>query len=438
MLALPIALQQLITFAVGFTDNLMVGSLGDTAISGVYMGNQIQILLQFVMGGIGGALGILSAQYWGIKDLDSIKTILAIACRFALCVGLVLSVIAISIPSELINLFTNDEAVIAEGASYLRVISCSYVFFCFSQILVAAMRSIEKANVGMVLSFITLITNFTLNNIFIFGRFGLPALGAKGAALGTLISRIIEFILIFIYVTRFDKKLGMKVKDFLRTNKNLVKDFIRYGLPVVFGDVVWSINVLSQSAILGHLSAQAITAVSIASMLHNIAYIWVLALGLAIAILTSKTVGAGKFELMKEYAKTIQIMMIIVGLLTGLILFIIKGPFLSLYSVSDEAAVIANQMMSVLCITIIGSSYQAPCLSGLVKAGGDTGFVFKNDSIFVFCVVLPAGLFSMLLGAPAWVVFACLKLDQILKCIVAVVKINSFNWMKNLTRTNTK
>ncbi len=434
MLAVPISLQQLITFSVGFADNLMVGTLGDTAVSSVYMGNQIQTMLQLTLGGVAGAMGILSSQYWGKKQTDTIKTIVAIGMRFALMFGLILTLLATIFPQQLLSLFTNEQDVIKGGAEYLFILAFSYVFFCISQIIVAIMRSVESPRVGLLLSIITLCVNVSLNWVFIFGKLGLPAMGVKGAALATLLSRIVEALFMLWYLFYYDKKLQFKMRDFLRRNTLLLKDFIKYGIPVIGGDMVWSINMLAQSAILGRLAKEAITAVSVASMFHNLAYIWVTGLWSSVAIITGKTVGAGLYDKMKEYAKTTQVLFLIIGVFTGALLFVLRDPFVSLYSISATATSIADELMLVLCVTIIGSTYQATCLGGLVKAGGDISFVLKNDTIFVFLVVLPAGIIALNLGAPAWVVFACLKLDQIFKCFVAVVKINSFNWMKNLTR----
>ena len=169
-------------------------------------------------------------------------------------------------------------------------------------------------------------------------------------------------------------------------------------------------------------------------MLSNLAYVVLNGLSGAVGVITGKTVGQGLFEKMKEYAKTVQIMFLFVGILTGLGVYLIKSPFISLYNTSDESLMYANQFINVLAVTTVGTCYQAASLFGLVKSGGDISFVFKNDSIFVFCVVLPSAIISSFLGAPAWVVYACLKCDQILKCFVAVVKINRFDWMKNLTR----
>ena len=434
-LAVPVALQNLITFAVGFADNLMVSSLGDSAVSGVYMGSQIQTFLQMFSGGVEGAILVLSAQYWGRNDKLSIKRIISIGTHFSLIFGLLLTAVCALLPSTVIGVFTRDADVIADGAVYLRVVCFSYAFFCVTQALIAAMRSVEAARIGMTVSAISLVVNISLNYALIFGKFGLPALGVRGAAAATLISRIVETLVMVFYVFRVDKRLCLRPGDFLKTDPLLRKDFIRYGLPIIGGNVVWSVNLMGNSVILGRFNQSVIAAASVANNLNSLAYVTMNGMSSAVGIITGKTVGAGKTELMKEYAKTTQIIFTAVGLLTGAALFLLKGPFISLYSgITPVAADYARQFCTVLSVTIIGTCYQAACLFGLVKSGGDISFVFKNDMIFVFGVVLPSAVIALLLGAPAWVVFACLKCDQILKCIVAVFKINSFNWMKNLTR----
>jgi putative MATE family efflux protein len=434
-LAIPVALQNLITFAVTFADNLMVGALGDSAISGVYMGSQIQTLLQLFSGGIEGAILILSAQYWGKGDRASIKKIISIGVHFSVLFGALLTTVCAVVPASILRIFTPDEAVIADGTAYLRIVCFSYIFFCLTQSLIAAMRSVEIARIGMAVSGISLVFNISLNYILIFGKLGFPALGVTGAAIATLISRMTETAVMGIFVFRIDRRLTLKTTDLLVTDRLLRRDFIRYGLPLVAGQVIWSINMMGNSMIMGRFDQYVIAAVSIANTLNTLAFVTMNGMASAVGIITGKTIGAGKTELMKEYARTTQILFFGVGLLTGATVFLLKTPFISMYSeITPETAGYARQFCSVLSVTSVGSCYQAACLFGLVKSGGDIDFVFRNDTIFVLLVVLPSALVAARLGAPAWVVFACLKCDQILKCIVAFFKINSFNWMRNLTR----
>ena len=433
-LAIPISLQNLITFAVGFADNLMIGRLGDNAISGVYVGGQVQTVVQMFIGGVEGAILILAAQYWGKKDTESIRRVVSIGVKLAAAVGAVFSLVTVLFPGLIIGLFTKEAGVIAEGTVYLQIVGFTYLFFSVSQVMIASMRSVETAKIGLYISIMALIVNVGLNYILIFGKLGFPAMGVKGAAIATLISRVLEMSVSVGYVFFVDKKLRLSVRDFLSTDRQLLRDFIKYSLPIIGGQVVWSVNMLANTKIMGVYSAGVMAAVSITGMLHNLIYVWMNGLSSAVGVITGKTVGAGKYELMKEYARTVQMIFLLVGVLSGGLVLLFRDGFVSLYDVTPEALSFSKQFINVISVTIIGTCYQAACLFGLVKSGGDISFVFKNDTIFVFLVVLPSAIICQWLGAPAWVVFAALKCDQILKCFVAVVKINRFNWMKNLTR----
>ncbi len=434
LLAVPISLQNLVTYAVSFADNLMIGALGDDAISGVYVGGQLQSVLQMFVGGIEGAILILAAQYWGKKDRESIRKVVSIGVKFSFVVGLLMSLAAVTFPEWMIRAFTQEAGVIQEGAAYVQIVGFTYLFFSVSQVMIAAMRSVETARIGLYISLMAMVVNIGLNYVFIFGKLGFPAMGVRGAAIATLISRIMEMCAGVGYVFFVDKKLRFGLRDLLHTDRQLLKDFIRYGLPVIGGQVVWSVNMLANTKILGCYSAGVIAATSITGMLHNLIYVWMNGLSSAVGIITGKTVGAGLYDKMKEYSKTVQVIFLFVGLISGALVFLARDGFISLYNASPEAQEYCRQFINVISVTIIGTCYQAACLFGLVKSGGDISFVFKNDSIFVFLVVIPSALISMWLGAPPWVVFACLKCDQILKCFVAIVKINRYNWMKNLTR----
>ena len=435
-LAAPMMLQNLITFAVGFADNIMVGSLGEAAISGVYLGNQPQNLLNSIVMGIDSAMLIIAAQYWGKKDTDSIKHLGAIAAKFALLLGLVFSVAAATAPYGVLGLFTKDSGVMDAGVDYLKIVCWSYLFFAASQLLTTIMKSVEHVKVGMYAAFISLSVNVVLNYVFIFGKLGMPAMGVAGAALATLISRIIEFSVAAYFVFFKDKRLALRPADLLPMDKELLKDFAKYGAPVVAGQIVWGLNNIVQSSIIGSMGAVATTSVSICGTMHQMCAVTVSALSGAVGITTGKLVGAGKVERVKNHAKVVQLMFLCLGFVFCSIILSVRSVLISFYNISPETQELARKFLTVLSITYIGTCYQGMSLGSLVKAGGDTRFVFINDTIFVWGVVIPLSLLMRwVVGAPAWVVYACLKADEVLKCAVAYFKINSFNWIKNLTRS---
>ena len=437
LLAIPIALQNLITFTVTLADNVMVGTLGDNAIAGVYIGSQIQTLLQIFTAGIEGAVLVLAAQYFGKRDLVSVKKVTALGLRVSLVSAVAVTVACLAFPRAILSLFAESEEALALGVVYLRITAFAFVFFCLTQGLIVAMRSVERPRVGMIASLVSLAFNISLNYILIFGKLGFSPMGVRGAAIATLISRIAEFLFLFVYVFFIDKKLSLRLREILLRDSHLKKDFFKYGLPIMAGQLVWAVNMFSYSAIMGKLDYDGvIAALSVAGTLNSLSYIVMNGMSGAVGIITGKTIGSGRTEKIREYAYTVQILFLVLGLLTGGLLQLLKNPFISLYDISEAAILQSRSLINVLSITIIGTCYQAACLFGLVKSGGDVSFVMKNDAFFVFLVVLPSALIAAHLGAAPWLVFLCLKSDQILKCFVAVVKINRFKWMKNLTKSN--
>ncbi len=437
-LALPISLQNLITFLVNFADNVMVGSLGEIDIAAVHMSRQMASVVQFIMNGIGTTVLVLGAQYFGKKNYDAIKRIIFNGFRVSLIVGIIYSALNIIFARQILSILTDgNQTVINAGIPYLQITGLSFFFFCISQHFVFSLRAVQNTKLGMRLAFITLVVNCTLNYLLIFGKFGFPELGIKGAAIATLAARVIECIVTVIYVFKFEKDLKIKLRDLRLKSSILAKDMLRHGIPIMLGEIVWSINTLYHSFIIGRYSEEIMSAFSITIMMSNLIYVWAAGLASAVGIITGKTVGEGKYDLMKQYAKTVQVLFVIVGIFSGLIVFFLKTPFISLYNVTDYTAETASILMNVLAVVMAGTCYQMVGLAGLVKSGGDTAFVTINDSIHVFLIIIPSAFLAYKLGAPVWAVFLCLKCDQLLKCIVAVIKINRFKWMKKLVREET-
>ncbi len=246
-----------------------------------------------------------------------------------------------------------------------------------------------------------------------------------------------ECIVAFVYVRFIDKKLVLRFKEIIHTNVNLLKDFFHYGLPVMLGDVLWGIGTATQVAILGRLGSEVIAANTIANNIFQMLGVMVYGTANASSVIIGQTVGSGDYDRVKQYTKTLQVIFLCVGALSGLLLFLCKDLILSLgfQNITPEARQYAIQFITVLSITIVGTAYQMSALTGIVRAGGATHFVLINDLIFVWLVVIPSALLAaFVFHFPPVVVFACLKCDQILKCAVAVVKVNRFNWIKKLTR----
>ncbi|MCF0120622.1 MAG: polysaccharide biosynthesis C-terminal domain-containing protein [Oscillospiraceae bacterium] len=262
-LTIVIALNSLITFAVNLADNIMVGRYSEIALSGVALVNQIHFVSMMIFSGVGGGIIVLGAQYWGSRQLDNIKRSISIGMKFAIGFGLLFTLATLLFPHWILHLLTSDEQVITEGMKYLRVMCWSYIIFAISNTLVMSLRSVEVTMIGTVMSIATLIINVSLNYCLIFGNFGFPALGTTGAAIATIVSRIVELIVVLVYAMVIDKKLRLNLRDIFGIDLTLLRKYVKVATPVILSGASWGFAQAAQTAILGHMSQSAIAASSI-------------------------------------------------------------------------------------------------------------------------------------------------------------------------------
>lgn len=297
------------------------------------------------------------------------------------------------------------------------------------------MRIVEKVSIALYVSVIALILNCSINYTLIGGRFGFPELGVRGAAIGTLTARIVECLIVVFYVLCRDKVLRLRLRDFLRIDSVLVKDYIRVSLPVVTTGFLWGCNTALQTVILGHMSSSAIAAHSISSTIFLFLKVMSVGASSAAAVLTGKAVGTGNVPKVKEYTRTFQVLFLCIGILLGTILFFIRIPLLSLYTLEPRTRELANAFILIESTVLVVMSYQMCMNTGVICGGGDTRYVMIMDLIVIWCIVIPLSFASAFLwNASPVVVLLVLNSDQYLKCIPAAFYGNSFRWIRQLTR----
>ena len=436
VMTITMALQNLIVFGVNLADSVMMGAYSETALSGVGICNNIQFFLNMAASGISSGMTVIASQYWGKNEKKPIFRVSAVAIWIGIFITAAVFLFSAVAPETLIRLFTDKEAVIEQAVLYLDVIKHTYLLFTLSTILLAVLRSVETVKIGFYVSLSSFGINILLNYMLIYGKFGAPEMGIRGAAVATLISRIIELLVIIIYIIFIDKKLRMKIRDLFMTDKEMFRDYFKTGLPLMMSSVMWGIAMSIQGAIIGRLIESAIAANSIATTLFQVASVICYAASNVVCVLIGKMVGENQaIELIKKRCKKLQLIFLAIGIASSLILLISKKLIIGFYDATPQTVAITNQFIWVLCVTLIGTAYEVPCLCGIVSGGGDTSFVLKNDIIFMWLIVLPLSILSaFVFEFPVVVTFACLKADQVLKCAVAVVKVNRFNWIKKATR----
>ncbi|MBQ6948018.1 MAG: MATE family efflux transporter [Clostridia bacterium] len=428
-----LVLNNVIILGVNLADNIMLGNFSEPALAGAAACNQIQFIFQQIILGLGNTVVILGSQHWGKRNTGAVKKIGSVALICGLAVGGLLFLAAAFFPEQILRIFTNSDPIVKEGAAYLRVIKYTYPVFALTNILLPTLRAVEKVKIGFYVFLCTLVTNISLNYLLIFGKLGLPALGSTGAALATLISRIAELAVVAVYLFWIDKRLNWKLREIFSADSAVFKNYLRTCLPVVVTDGLFGVSTALQTVILGHLNDAAISANSIATTLYQVLKVASVGSAGAAGVLIGKTIGEGKLDKIKEYAKTLQFIFLGIGLLTAVSLFLLKGPIVSAYRVSPETAKLADGFLLVLCVAGAGMAYQMPTNTGIIRGGGDTKYVLRMDIISIWCIVLPLStLAAFVFHWHPVAVIACLNADQVFKCIPAVIKVNRYHWMKKL------
>lgn len=430
---IPLVLQNVVTLSVNLADNIMLGAYSETALAGVAAVNQIQFVYQQLITALGDGLVIFGSQYWGNGQIQPIKKISASAMQGALIFAAVLFALVSLFPQQAVGIFTTDSMIIREGRAYLEIIRFTYLFFAVTQLLLAAVRSTETVKIAFGLSILTFFVNCGINYLLIFGNFGAPKLGVQGAAIGTLLARITECAVLIFYLYKKEQKLKIRFRDFLQFDKKLSKEYYKLTLPMLVVQGLWGLNTALQTVILGHMTAAAIAANSAASTLFLMVKSAAVGAASSASVIIGKAIGTGDMAKVHEYARKLQKRFVMIGLLSGVLLYFLRIPVLSLYDLSPETMEMANTFLIILSVICVGMSYQMPTNNGIIRGGGNALFVVKMDLISIWAIVLPLSfVMAFVVKASPAVVVCCLNADQIFKCVPAYLKSHYGKWIRKL------
>ena len=438
-LLIIIAAQGIVSLGVNLADNMMLGAYSELAMTGAAIVNQLQFILQSLTMGVGAGMVALCSQYWGKGETEPIRRVIQLGVKLALVFGIIFWVVTMAFPGQTLRLLTNDEAVVQEGVRYLKLMCWTYLVYSVSSSLAYSLQSVQTAWIGTVMSVSTLTINICLNYTFIYGHFGAPRMGILGSGVATLTSRCIELVIVLIYVFFVDKKLHLRLRELVRFDFGYWRDFRRVSMPIVANGAQWGVAQAAQMSILGHLSETAIAANSIANVIFSIFTIFGMSCANAAQVTIGKTIGEGELGSVKRYAKRLQLIFIVIGVLTGAMVFLFRHAIVNFYSVSDATRMLAVQFLIVLSVTTMGSCYEYPVGNGIISGGGNTKFPMAVDSLFMWVFTLPLSVASAFLFKWSPIVtFCALKSDQILKCLPYAIRVNRFKWIRQVTRQGTQ
>ena len=434
-LVIPIALQNLINVAVQSADVFMLGKVGQDVLSAASLGGQVSFIMNLIFFGLTSGASVLTAQYWGKKDMAAIEKIIGIALRFSLAIAVVFTLITFLFPGHIMSLLSSEELVREHGVVYLRIICISYIFTAITMIYLNVMRSMERVIISAVVYLISLIVNIVLNAILIFGLLGIPAMGIKGAAIATVIARISEVILVLLYDKKRNDLFDFKLKLIIIKDKLLFKDFVTISGPVIINELMWGTGIAVTAAIMGQLGSEAASANAIVQVVRQLAMVVSFGIASAAAIMIGKAIGEKKPDLANIYGSRLAKLSILSGIGGAVVVLIARPVTLSIMELSPNAKEYLSVMMLMMAYYVIGQAYNTMMIVGIFRAGGDTKFGLLMDmaTLWGVSVLIGAlGAFVFKLSVP--MVFAIILCDETLKIPFVTYRYKSKKWLNNVTR----
>lgn len=434
-ITLPIALQNVISLGVNLMDTVMLGQLGDLAITAANLGGQpFSILNIFGFGFASGAI-VLISQYWGRGDTESICQLFSLSLRSAVCAAAVFTAVCSLFPEAILSLFSSDAAVIEAGAQYLRVLSASFIFFSFSNCYIMCLRGVEQVKISLFVYGTSFFVNVFFNYCFIFGNLGMPELGVRGAAIGTVIARVYECAVCIFYMYRIEKKVRFTPRRLFGLRTHLAGDYVRNCLPVTGNELLWGIGLSVESAIIGRIGSQFVAASSIATVVMNIITVFIFGMAGATAVTIGRTIGQDRRQDAARMANTLLALSVALGVALGAVILLIRTPVLTLFAVSDGARDIAYQLLTILGFLAPLQAFSCNLLVGVLRGGGDVTTNFILDCGTMWVIAIPLGALSgFVWGLDPALVFLLMRADYVVKFVLGLLRVHSGKWIRVVTR----
>ena len=436
-LMFPIVFQNLMLASVAVADAIMLGSVEQNSMAAVSLATQIQFIQNMFLGAIVASVAILGAQYWGKGDQDTLNDIFCMALRLCGAVSVVAFVGCVFFPQYLMRIFTNETVLIDIGISYLQLAGWSYLLTGITQCYLTIMKISEHARQTARISGGAVVLNIILNAVFIYGWFGLPAMGVRGAALATLIARIVE--LAWAIASSWKKGyIHPQLSHFFHINRVLDQDFARCALPLLGASLFWGVGFTSYSAFMGHLGTDATAANSVAAVVRDLICCFSGGISSAGGIMVGNELGAGNLARGREYGDRLVKISFLCGITATILMLLITPVLLACVKLTPEARKYLTGMLLVIAVYMIGRAVNDVTINGIFAAGGDTLFDLYSLAVCMWCLAIPlAAAGTFFFHWPVVVVYACTCLDEVGKIPWVMYHYKRYKWVKDLTREMT-
>lgn len=433
-LALPFTFQSLMLASVAAGDALMLGKVAQDEMTAVSLATQIQFVQNMFLSAVTGAGAILGAQYWGKGDRRTLEDIFNIMLRFCGIVSAIFFLSCELVPELLMQIFTSDAPLIAIGSAYLRIAGWSYLLTGISQCCLTAMKVSEHVKSGAVISSCAVVLNICLNAVFIFGLLGAPEMQARGAALATTISRVVELALCVV-VSSKASYIRPAFDRFMRSPKYLRYDFIKQCLPLAGGGLCWGVGFTSYTAIIGHMGADAAAANSVSAVVRDLVCCMCNGIGSAAGVMVGNELGAGRLDLGKAYGIKLRNSSFAIGFISTALVLAVTPLIVRMVILTDQARGYLTGMMVIMSIYMIGRCVNTVTINGVLDGGGDTLFDMYSLIVCMWLIAIPLALAgAFVLHWSPLAVYACTCLDEVGKIPWVMLRFRKYKWVQDLTR----
>lgn len=433
-LALPIAFQSLMLAAVAAGDALMLGRITQEEMTAVSLATQVQFVQNMILSAVTAAGGILGAQYFGKGDRPALRELFNLILRFSGLISLTFFAACQLVPGLLMRVFTHDEPLIGIGAAYLRIAGWSYLLTGVSQCYLTMMKVTDHVTASAWISSSAVVANIALNAVFIFGLLGMPRMLARGAALATTLSRVIELGLCL----GFSARKGVLRPDprrLFRGQRQLTRDFGRQCLPLLGGALFWGVGFTSYTAIIGHMGADAAAANSVAAVVRDLICCVCNGIGSAAGIMVGNELGAGRLELGKAYGIKLKNISWVIGFGSTAVVLALTPLVVRLVLLTDAARGYLTGMMIIMAVYMIGRCVNTVTINGVLDGGGDTVFDVYSLAVCMWGLAIPLALLgAFVFHWPVLAVYACTCLDEVGKIPWVMLRFRKYKWVQNLTQ----
>ncbi len=432
-IALPIAFQNLLGTTAGMVDTIMIGSEGELAVAAVGICSQISSLFFSSYFGFAGGALLFFAQYWGASNEKGINRTFGVSFVFMLLVSLAFCAMAVIKPDFLLGIYTDKQNIIDVGVNYIRIVGFAYPLQVIGVLISFLMRSTERVKAPLICSIAGLVVNFVLNWLLIYGRFGLPRMGAAGAAVGTLASAAVNLLMLLIFLAKGKSKVALKVRDMFHWEDGFLGNYLRKCFPIICNEMFYGIGQMLINIVIGHQDESAIAAMAAFRVLEGFVFAFFGGLADAGSVVVGKEVGAGRHMKAYHYAKGFAMLCPSITFVIVLIGLFVNQPLLGLFGLGPQALEYGKYMIMIYlaagtirtCNYIINTNF---------RAGGEAVYGTVVEISCLFIISVPATwIAGMILHLPFLAVFAFVYTDEILRLIFETRYMRSGKWIKPVT-----